>query len=71
MTVFALRYILEGVPEPELLKAAAGATVPNASITAWESVGQRYEMVLAQHIDHLHREGAEATVEHERGSSIA
>jgi broad specificity phosphatase PhoE len=71
MTVFALRYILEGVPEPELLKAAAATTVPNASITAWESTGERYDMVLAQHIDHLHREGAEATVEHEPGSPSA
>jgi len=71
MTVFALRYILERVPEPELLDVARATVVPNASITAWEADGLGYRLTLAQHIDHLHQEGAEPTVEHEPGSRIA
>jgi probable phosphoglycerate mutase len=54
MTVFALRYILEGVPEPELMHSARRTSVANASITAWEpDGGGRYRMVLAQHVGHL------------------
>ena len=71
MTVFALRYILEGVPERDLLDQAAATVVPNASVTAWAADGARYRMDLAQHIEHLHREGAEPTVEDEPGSRIA
>jgi broad specificity phosphatase PhoE len=36
MTVFALRYLLEGLPEPDLMRAAAGTEVPNGSLTTWE-----------------------------------
>ncbi|WP_328617356.1 histidine phosphatase family protein [Amycolatopsis sp. NBC_00355] len=36
MTVFALRYLLEGVPEPDLMRAAATTAVPNGSLTTWE-----------------------------------
>ena len=71
MTVFALRYILEGVPERDLLEQAASTAVPNASVTAWEADGARYRLALAQHIDHLHREGAEPTDDDEPGSRIA
>jgi broad specificity phosphatase PhoE len=36
MTVFALRYLLEGLPEPDLMRAAAATAVPNGSLTTWE-----------------------------------
>ncbi|MEA5360167.1 histidine phosphatase family protein [Amycolatopsis sp., V23-08] len=49
MTVFALRYLLEGVPEPDLMRAAATTAVPNASLTTWERDGDGgFSMVRAQ-----------------------
>lgn len=39
MTVHGLRYLLEGIPEQELLGFAARAEVANGSVTAWEHVG--------------------------------
>ncbi|MFI5607819.1 histidine phosphatase family protein [Amycolatopsis sp. NPDC051903] len=54
MTVFALRYILEAVPERELLAAAARTDVPNASVTTWErGLEGGYRMTLAQETGHL------------------
>jgi probable phosphoglycerate mutase len=55
MTVFALRYLLEGLPEPDLLRAADATEVPNASVTAWERDRDGgFTMVLAQEVGHLH-----------------
>ncbi|UOX90280.1 histidine phosphatase family protein [Amycolatopsis sp. FBCC-B4732] len=55
MTVFALRYLLEGLPEPDLLRAADATEVPNGSVTAWERDHDRgFTMVLAQEVGHLH-----------------
>ncbi|WP_410622357.1 histidine phosphatase family protein [Amycolatopsis sp. cmx-8-4] len=49
MTVFALRYLLEGVPEPDLMRAAAATAVPNGSLTTWERDRDGgFTMVLAQ-----------------------
>ncbi|WP_235022330.1 histidine phosphatase family protein [Amycolatopsis alkalitolerans] len=51
MTVFALRYLLEGVAEPELLHVAARTTVANGSITGWQHVADgRYRLTEAQEI---------------------
>ena len=36
MTVFALRYLLEGLSEPELLRAAAETEIANGSVTGWD-----------------------------------
>jgi len=36
VTVFALRYLLEGLPEPDLMRAAAATGIPNCSLTTWE-----------------------------------
>ena len=55
MTVFALRYLLEGLPEPDLMRAASGTDVPNCSVTAWERDRDGgFTMVLAQEVGHLH-----------------
>ena len=55
MTVFALRYLLEGLPEPDLLRAADTTEVPNGSVTAWERDRDGgFTMVLAQEVGHLH-----------------
>jgi broad specificity phosphatase PhoE len=57
MTVHALRYILEGVPEPELLRSAAGTLVANGAIAAWEpdetAAGAGYRMVFSKGVTPL------------------
>lgn len=51
MTVFALRYLLEGVPEPDLLRAAHTTEVPNGSVTTWErDPDGGFTMVRAQEV---------------------
>lgn len=58
MTVFTLRYLLEGIPESELVRIAARTDVPNGSITAWRYVMEgRYRMTEAQITAHLHVAG--------------
>lgn len=53
MTVFALRYLLEGVPEPDLLRAATATAVPNGSVTTWERDRDGgFTMVPAQEAGH-------------------
>jgi broad specificity phosphatase PhoE len=47
MTVFALRYLLEGLAEPDLMRAAAATAVPNASLTTWERDRDGFKMVIA------------------------
>ncbi|HVW40893.1 MAG TPA: histidine phosphatase family protein [Amycolatopsis sp.] len=54
MAVFALRYVLEGVPEPELLDIAARTVVPNGSITGWAHDGHaHYRLETEQDTTHL------------------
>ncbi|HWD01745.1 MAG TPA: histidine phosphatase family protein [Amycolatopsis sp.] len=54
MTVFALRYVLEAVPEPDLLSTAANTEVPNGSVTAWERGREGgFRMTLGQETGHL------------------
>lgn len=54
MSVFALRYLLEGLDEHDLLQAAARTEIANGSITEWERDGWgRYVMSSAQKIAHL------------------
>ncbi len=51
MTVFALRYLLEGLPEPDLMRAAAATAVPNGSLTTWERDRDGgFTMALAQRV---------------------
>jgi broad specificity phosphatase PhoE len=64
MTLFALRYILEGIPEPDLLRAAAETSVANASVTLWDrDETGRYRMALAHDTGHLHRDNTPPTMD--------
>jgi broad specificity phosphatase PhoE len=64
MTMFALRYILEEIPEPELLRTAAETAVANASVTVWErDETGRYRMSLPQETEHLHRDNTRPTMD--------
>lgn len=72
MTVFLLRYLLEGVPEPELLRVAVNNVVANGSITTWEpTAAGGYRMVLAHSIEHLRRHGALPTVTDDAATQTA
>ncbi|MEU0788999.1 histidine phosphatase family protein [Amycolatopsis sp. NPDC005961] len=54
MTVYALRYLLEGLPEPDLLRVAGSTEIPNGSVTSWERDRDGgFTMVLAQEVGHL------------------
>jgi probable phosphoglycerate mutase len=54
MTVFALRYLLEGLSEPELLRTAAGTEIANGSVTGWDRCGpDLFRLTTAHETGHL------------------
>ncbi|WIY01344.1 histidine phosphatase family protein [Amycolatopsis mongoliensis] len=72
MTVFALRYLLEGLPEPDLLRAAGGTDVPNGSVTAWDRDRDgAFTMVLAQEIGHLHATDTPPTADDDAAEQLS
>jgi probable phosphoglycerate mutase len=72
MTVFALRYLLEGLPEPDLLRAAAATEVPNGSVTTWErDRGGAFTMVLAQEVGHLHATDTPPTADDDAAEQLS
>jgi probable phosphoglycerate mutase len=72
MTVFALRYLLEGLPEPDLLRVAAGTEVPNGSVTAWERDRDGgFTMVLAQEVGHLHATATPPTADDDAAEQLS
>ncbi|OXM59935.1 histidine phosphatase family protein [Amycolatopsis vastitatis] len=72
MTVFALRYLLEGLPEPDLLRAADATEVPNGSVTAWERDRDGgFTMVLAQEVGHLHATGTPPTADDDAAEQLS
>ena len=70
MVVFALRYVLEGVPEPDLLELAARTPVPNASITGWVRDGTRFRLETEQDTAHLHDTGTRPTEDSDAAVSL-
>lgn len=72
MTVFALRYLLEGLPEPDLLRAADATEVPNGSVTAWERDHDGgFTMVLAQEVGHLRATGTPPTADDDAAQQLS
>jgi probable phosphoglycerate mutase len=72
MTVFALRYLLEGLPEPDLLRAADATEVPNGSVTAWERDRDGgFTMVLAQEVGHLHATDTPPTTDDDAAQQLS
>jgi len=72
MTVFALRYLLEGLPEPDLLRAAGATEVPNGSVTAWERDRDGgFTMVLAQEVGHLHATDTPPTADDDAAQQLS
>ncbi len=72
MTVFALRYLLEGLPEPDLLRVANGTEVPNGSVTAWERDRDgAFTMVLAQEVGHLHATDTPETTDDDAAEQLS
>jgi 2,3-bisphosphoglycerate-dependent phosphoglycerate mutase len=62
--VYLLRYLIEGLTEPQLLTLTREYPVPNCSITTWQRdpVDGRLVLVDFARVEHLRREGVEATV---------
>ncbi len=62
--VYLLRYLVEGLTEPELMAVARGTPVANCSITTWRRDGDgSLALVDYNRVDHLHAEGAAPTRE--------
>lgn len=71
MTVFTLRYLLEGVAEPELLRVAARTEVANGSITGWQhDTDGRYRLTHAQQTTHLHAADTPPTEDDDAAPSL-
>ncbi|GAB7047010.1 histidine phosphatase family protein [Catenuloplanes indicus] len=62
--VYLLRYLIEEIAEPDLVKLARDGEVGNCSITSWVT-GDDGRLALADFavVHHLHREGATPTSE--------
>jgi probable phosphoglycerate mutase len=72
MIVHGLRYLLEGIPERELLRIAARTEVANGSVTGWEHVaGGCYQMTRAQETAHLHATDTPPTEDDDAAASLA
>ncbi|RSM40717.1 histidine phosphatase family protein [Amycolatopsis balhimycina DSM 5908] len=72
MTIFGLRYLLEGLPEPDLMRAADATEVPNGSVTAWERDRDGgFTMVLAQEVGHLHATGTPPTTDDDAAQQLS
>ena len=72
MTIYALRYLLEGLPEPDLLRVAHATDVPNGSVTTWErDPDGAFSMVLAQQVGHLHATGTPPTVDDDAAEQLS
>ncbi|SFW87421.1 histidine phosphatase family protein [Amycolatopsis australiensis] len=72
MTVFALRYLLEGLPEPDLLRVAGVTEVPNGSVTAWDrDPDGGFTMVLAQEVGHLHATSTPPTADDDAAQQLS
>jgi broad specificity phosphatase PhoE len=61
MTAFLLRYLLEGVPEKDLLAVALNTAVANGSLTSWVRDGDRFRLEHEHATDHLREHGARPT----------
>jgi probable phosphoglycerate mutase len=72
MTVFGLRYLLEGLPEPDLLRVANSTEVPNGSVTSWaRDRDGAFTMVLAQEVGHLHATDTPPTTDDDAAEQLS
>lgn len=60
-TVLLLRYLTEGLSEAELMTIAHGTAIANCSISSWRRDGDRLRPEVFNVVEHLRREGAQAT----------
>lgn len=61
ITPFLLRYLLEGLPERDMLAYAHHSTVPNGSLTSWRREDGAWSLEREFESDHLIEHGAEPT----------
>ncbi|WP_328459862.1 histidine phosphatase family protein [Actinoplanes sp. NBC_00393] len=60
-TVLMVRYLAEGLSEPELMALAKQTTIANCSVSSWRRSGDRMEPELFNSVEHLHREDTPPT----------
>jgi 2,3-bisphosphoglycerate-dependent phosphoglycerate mutase len=60
-TVLLVRYLCERLSEAELMTVARSTAIANTSISSWRRVDGVLKPELFNHVEHLHREGAEPT----------
>ncbi|MFB9237802.1 histidine phosphatase family protein [Plantactinospora siamensis] len=64
--VLLLRYLIEGLDEPTLVRLARETTVANCSVTGWAAdESGRLRLVTFNNVDHLHRDHTATTREDE------
>lgn len=61
VTAYLLRYLLEGVPERDILAIAHNTVVPNGSLTSWVRGERGFELEHEYATDHLRIHGAQPT----------
>ncbi len=61
ITHFLLRYLLEHLPERDLLAYAHNSVVPNGALSSWRREGGRWVLEEEFKSDHLRAHGAEPT----------
>ena len=61
LQAFLLRYLLEGLPEPDLTAFAHNTVVPNASLTSWRREEGLWVLEREFETDHLVERGVEPT----------
>ncbi|HEX6345161.1 histidine phosphatase family protein [Umezawaea sp.] len=61
MTAYLLRYLLEGVPEKDLLALARNTVVANGSVTSWVREGSGFRLEHEHATEHLRDRGVQPT----------
>ncbi|MET1073958.1 MAG: histidine phosphatase family protein [Umezawaea sp.] len=59
VTAYLLRYLLEGVPEKDLLAVARSTVVANGSLTSWTRADAEFRLVHEHSVEHLNEPGSE------------
>jgi broad specificity phosphatase PhoE len=63
VVVLLVRYLVEGLDEPQLMTVARSTAVANGSVSSWRCDGDRLHPELFNAVEHLHRDGTRPTRE--------
>lgn len=68
--VMLVRYLVEGLDEPDLLEIARATALGNCSVSSWRSDGDRLRPERFNAVEHLHREGTPTTRQEDVGADV-